>query len=173
MDTAQDPFSTGHPEERRWLDQHGFPNGAQWTRYQQASDAELDQAARAGDTVAATMRDARRLGVDPKAESRLLAAGAEGDLFALSLLSSWKAGTHAAGIPEAYAISRVAEMRGDLTTALHREMMLGARLSGEQRLLAEAEALHLNLHLNALYRQKHGVDPPPVEMRPYQVDDAR
>ncbi len=173
LDIAQDPFSTGHREERRWLDQHGFPNGAQWTRYQQASDAELDQAARAGDTVAATMRDARRLGADPKAESRLLAAGAEGDLFALSLLSSWKAGARAAGIPEAYAISRVAEMRGDLTTALHREMMLGARLSGEQRLLAEAEALHLNLHLNALYRQKHGVDPPPVEMRPYQVDEAR
>jgi len=173
LDIAQDPFSSGHPEERRWLDQHGFPNGAQWTRYQQASDAELDQAARAGDTVAATMRDARRLGVDPKAESRLLAAGAEGDLFALSLLSSWKAGADTAGIPEAYAISRVAEMRGDLTTALHREMMLGARLSGDQRLLAEAEALHLNLHLNALYRQKHGVDPPPVEMRPYQVDDAR
>lgn len=76
----------------------------------------------------------------------------------------------AAGIPEAYAIYRVAEMRGDLTTALHREMMLGARLSGEQRLPAEAEALHLNLHLNALYRQKHGVDPPPVEMRPYLAD---
>ena len=38
------------------------------------------------------------------------------------------------------------------------------------RLLAEAEALHLNLHLNALYRQKHGVDPPPVEMRPYRAD---
>lgn len=170
LDIAQDPFSSGHPEERRWLDQHGFPNGAQWTRYQLASDAELDQAARAGDTVAATMRDARRLGVDPKAESRLLAAGAEGDLFALSLLSSWKAGTRAAGIPEAYAISRVAEMRGDLTTALHREMMLGAQLNAEQRLLAEAEALHLNLHLNALYRQKHGVDPPPVEMRPYQAD---
>jgi len=64
-------------------------------------------------------------------------------------------------------------MRGDLTAALHREMMLGGRLTSEQRLLAEAEALHLNLHLNALYRQKHGVDPPPVEMRPYQVDDAR
>ena len=173
LDIAQDPFSTGHPEEGRWLDQHGFPNGAQWTRYQQASDAELDQAARAGDTVAATMRNVRRLGADPKAESRLLAAGAEGDLFALSLLSSWKAGTHVAGIPEAYAISRVPEMRGDLTTALHREMMLGAQLNAEQRLLAEAEALHLNLHLNALYRQKHGVDPPPVEMRPYQVDDAR
>lgn len=170
LDIDQDPFSSGHPEERRWLDQHGFPNGAQWTRYQQASDAELDQAARAGDTVAATMRDARRLGVDPKAESRLLVAGAEGDLFALSLLSSWKAGADTAGTPEAYAISRVAEMRGDLTTALHREMMLGARLSGEQRLLAEAEALHLNLHLNALYRQKHGVDPPPVEMRPYLAD---
>lgn len=170
LEIAQDPFSSGHPEERRWLDQHGFPNGAQWTRYQRASDAELDQAARAGDTVAATMRDARRLGADPTAESRLLAAGAEGDLFALSLLSSWKAGAHAAGIPEAYAISRVAEMRGDLTTALHREMMLGGRLTSEQRLLAEAEALHLNLHLNALYRQKHGVDPPPVEMRPYQVD---
>ena len=170
LEIAQDPFSSGHPEERRWLDQHGFPNGAQWTRYQQASDAELDQAARAGDTVAATMLDGRRLGADPTAESRLLAAGADGDLFALSLLSSWKAGAHAAGIPEAYAISRVAEMRGDLTAALHREMMLGARLSGDQRLLAEAEALHLNLHLNALYRQKHGVDPPPVEMRPYQVD---
>lgn len=173
LDIAQDPFSSGHPEERRWLDQHGFPNGAQWTRYQQASDAELDQAARAGDAVAATMLDARRLGADPTAESRLLAAGAEGDLFALSLLSSWKAGANAAGIPEAYAISRVAEMRGDLTAALHREMMLGARLSGDQRLLAEAEALHLNLHLNALYRQKHGVDPPPVEMRPYQVEGAR
>lgn len=170
LDTHQDPFGTGHPEEWRWLDQHGFPNGAQWTRYQQASDAELDQAARAGDTVAATMRDARRLGADPKAESRLLAAAAEGDLFALGLLSSWKAGARADGIPEAYAVSRVAEMRGDLTTALHREMMLGARLTSEQRLLAEAEALHLNLHLNALYRQKHGVDPPPVEMRPYRAD---
>lgn len=157
-------------EEARWLDRHGFPNALQWERYTLAADLQLEQAALAGDTVARSMLDARRLRTDPQAEARLLLAGAEGDLFALNQLAAFKA-HRSDGAGEAYAISRAAEMRGDLTLALTRPIMLGGRLPEAQRLLAEAEALALNRHLNQLYRQKHGMDPPPVEQRPYQMDE--
>ena len=164
-------FGGDSAEEARWLDQHGFPNALQWERYTLASDLQLEQAALAGDTVARSMLDARRLRTDPQAEARLLLAGAEGDLFALNQLAAFKAHSRG-GAGEAYAISRAAEMRGDLTLTLTRSIMLGGRLPEEQRLLAEAEALALNRHLNQLYRQKYGVDPPPVEQRPYQMDEG-
>lgn len=168
---AVEVFGGDSIEEARWLDRHGFPNALQWERYTRASDLQLEQAALAGDTVARSMLDARRLRTDPQAEARLLLAGAEGDLFALNQLAAFKAHRRD-GAGEAYAISRAAEMRGDLTLTLTRPIMLGGRLPEEQRLLAEAEALALNRHLNQLYRQKHGVDPPPVEQRPYQMDEG-
>ncbi|MEG2806225.1 hypothetical protein [Stenotrophomonas sp.] len=164
-----EPFGGDSPEEAEWLDRHGYPNARQWRRYVTATDLQLEQAAAAGDGVARTLLDARRLRTDPQAETRLLVAGADGNLFALNQLVAFKA-SRRDQMAEAYALSRVVEMRGDLMQSLSRPVMIFG-LSDSERLLAEAEALSLNHQLNELYRQKYGVAPPPVQQRPYQVDE--
>ncbi len=163
-------FGGDSEEEARWLDRHGFPNAVQWRQYPAASDALLEQAAAAGDGVARTLLDERRLRTDPDAQTRLLLAGAEGNLYALQVLSAYKARPKGE-VGEAYAISRVAEMRGDVMLSLSRPVVFAGRLSQVDQMTAEAEALVLNHHLNQIYRQKYGVDPPAIEPRPYQVDD--
>ncbi len=162
-----DPFAPHSRAEQQWLDRHGFPNARQWETYSAASTAMLEQAAASGDTVARSMLDGRLIGTDPQAQQRLLDAGAEGDLYALQLVASYQAGSSKGDPVLGYAISRVAEMRGDSTLGLTREVMFRQPLDVAQRMRAEAEALRLNTAMSALYRARHGVDAE-IDMRPIQ-----
>ncbi|WIX24905.1 hypothetical protein PUV44_20485 [Xanthomonas arboricola pv. corylina] len=59
----------------------------------------------------------------------------------------------------AYAVSRVAEMRGDARAGITREVMIAKPLTTEQKMLGESEALRLNQAINQIYISKHGVAP--------------
>ncbi|MCF7749133.1 hypothetical protein KQ945_00145 [Bacillus subtilis subsp. subtilis] len=160
-------FAPQSKAEQQWLDRHGFPNPRQWETYGAASNAMLEQAAASGDSVARSMLDGRLLATDPHAQQRLLEAGAEGDLYALQLVASYQAGSRQGDPVVGYAISRVAEMRGDSKLGLTRELMFRQPLDAAQRVRAEEEALRLNATMNAFYRTKHGVDAD-IDMRPIQ-----
>ncbi|PPT92389.1 hypothetical protein XthCFBP4691_04005 [Xanthomonas theicola] len=159
MSFENDPGYAESKAEQRWLDRHGFPNEKQLEAYMVAPEALLKQASAAGDKVAQTILDARLLPTDPLAQQRLVEAGAEGDLFALNMLASYQGGSPNGDPVAAYAVSRVAEMRGDARAAITRDLMISMPLTTDQRMLAEAEALRLNETINQMYRAKHGTAP--------------
>jgi len=166
MDFEDDPGFAESVAEQQWLDLHGYPNIRQWETYTAAPDERLREAAAAGDAVAGVMLDGRLLRTDPKAQERLVEAGVDGNLFALQLLAAYQAGSRNGDPVAAYAVSRVAEMRGDLRAAIGREVMMPTPLTPEQRLLGEAEALRLNETMNKLYFDKYGA---PAEFIPRPI----
>ncbi len=164
MAFEDDPWGATNHAEQRWLDAHGFPNAEQHAAYFGASDGILWQAAQSGDPVAQVLYDARRL-PQTQALDRLLLAGADGNLFALQSAASFYAGSTQGNVVTGYAIARVAEMRGDTSLAIGREMMFRTPLTVEQRMQGEVEALKLSRTLDALYEKKTGQAYRP-EMRP-------
>lgn len=160
-----DPFGATSIEEQRWLDTHGYPNEKQWNTYSIASEALLRQAAESGDSVASTMLDARLLPNDPTAKDRLLAAGAEGNLFALNSLAAFLTGSSKGDPLLGYAISRVSEIRGDVRIGMARDAMMPTNLSAEQKIAAEDEVIRINNSLNELYKEVHG-SYPTISQRP-------
>lgn len=92
MSLENDPGFAESKAEQKWLDRHGYPNEKQLEAYMLAPEALLKQAAEAGDIAAQAMLDARLLPTDPKAQQRLVDAGAEGNLFALNMLASYQGG---------------------------------------------------------------------------------
>ncbi|WP_141481001.1 hypothetical protein [Marilutibacter maris] len=165
MSLRDDPFLAESREEQKWLDRNGYPNRIQLERYNQASDYMLEQAANGGDTVADVVLQGRRLSgsqIDLAAE-RLMELARDGSGFALSTLSAFMAGS-SKGSPEiGYALSRVAEMRGDSRMALGRDAMFRRPLTPEQKLQGEAEALRLFNEMRSSSKVgKAFVDPRPV-----------
>nr|WP_100101036.1 hypothetical protein [Xanthomonas campestris] len=156
MSFDNDPGYAESKAEQKWLDRHGFPNEKQLDAYMGAPEALLKQASEAGDKVAQTILDARLLASDPMAHQRLVDAGAEGNLFALNMLASFQGGSASGDPVAAYAVSRVAEMRGDTRASVTREVMMSRSLSTEQRMLGESEALRLNAEIDRIYTSKHG-----------------
>ena len=159
MSFDNDPGYAESKAEQKWLDRHGFPNEKQLDAYMGAPEALLKQASEAGDKVAQTILDARLLASDPMAQQRLVDAGAEGNLFALNMLVSFQGGSASGDPVAAYAVSRVAEMRGDTRASVTREVMMSRSLSTEQRMLGESEALRLNAEIDRIYTSKHGRAP--------------
>ncbi len=159
MSFDNDPGYAESKAEQKWLDRHGFPNEKQLEAYMGAPEALLKQASEAGDKVAQTILDARLLPSDPLAQQRLVDAGAEGNLFALNMLASFQGGSTNGDPVAAYAVSRVAEMRGDSRAAITRDVMMMKPLSTEQRMLGESEALRLNAEIDRIYTSKHGRAP--------------
>ncbi|PWH23465.1 hypothetical protein CDO09_13350 [Xanthomonas perforans] len=159
MSFDNDPGYAESKAEQKWLDRHGFPNEKQLDAYMGAPEALLKQASEAGDKVAQTILDARLLASDPMAQQRLVDAGAEGNLFALNMLASFQGGSSSGDPVAAYAVSRVAEMRGDARASVTREVMMSKSLSTEQRMLGESEALRLNAEIDRIYTSKHGRAP--------------
>ncbi|UKE48838.1 hypothetical protein KHA79_00520 [Xanthomonas translucens pv. cerealis] len=159
MSFKDDPSFAESKAEQQWLDRHGYPNEKQWEAYMLAPDLLLKQAAEAGDMAAQAMLDARLLPVDKQAQQRLIEAGAEGNLFALTMLASYQGGSSGGDPVAAYALSRVTEMRGDTRAGITRDLMITKPLSNEQRMLGEAEALRLNEAIEKIYIAKHGVAP--------------
>ncbi|MFC6840981.1 hypothetical protein [Xanthomonas theicola] len=90
---------------------------------------------------------------------RLVKAGAEGNLFAPSLLASYQGGSSKGDPVAAYALSRVVEMRGDARAGIARELMIAKPLSVPQRMLGEEEALRLNQAIDQMYISRLGVAP--------------
>lgn len=166
LDFESDPFGPTSEAEQRWLDAHGFPNARQWETYTLASDYLLEQAANAGDRIARTMLDARRLTDDPEARTRLFSAGAEGNIFALSMLAAYMMGSKDGNLQVGYSLSRVAEMRGDSRIAMTREVGMPRKLDDLEKMQAEADAIRMNNQLDRMYREKHGAPPPPPVRRP-------
>lgn len=166
LDLESDPFGPTSEAEQAWLDAHGFPNARQWEIYTTASDHLLEQAANSGDDVARTMLDARHLSEDPEARTRLFAAGSEGNIFALSSLAAYMTGSRKGDLQVGYALSRVAEMRGDTRIAMARDIGMPRKLSDLEKMQAEAEAIRMNNQLDRIYREKHGSAPPPPVRRP-------
>ncbi len=166
LSLSQDPFGATSKAEQRWLDEHGFPNEQQWSAYSAASDGLLQQAAVAGDVVAGTMLDIRRLPSDPLAKNRLIEAGSEGNLFALNSLAAYLAGSKDGDLLAAYAVSRASEMKGDIRLGAARDFMMPRDLDPAEKLSAEADALRLYNQINLMYRERHGVDPPQSASRP-------
>lgn len=166
-----DPFGGRSREEQRWLDEHGYPNTAQWASYSSAPDALLEQAAHGGDKLARTMLDSRKL-PDRTALDRMMSSAVDGNYFALQLLATHFASTGRAGNINAYAVSRVLEMRADPSAALGREIMFSAPLTIEERMQGEAEALRLNATFNQLYQERTGVPFVP-DYRPFPVDNSQ
>jgi len=166
-----DPFDGRSREEQRWLDEHGYPNTAQWASYSSAPDALLEQAANNGDKLARTMLDSRRL-PDRAALDQMMSSAVDGNYFALQLLATHFASTGRAGNINAYAVSRVLEMRADPSAALGREIMFSAPLTIEERMQGEAEALRLNATFNQLYQGRTGNAFVP-DYRPFPVDNSQ
>lgn len=142
LSMEDDPYGPRSRAEQEWLDRNGFPNAQQILEYQRASDLQLEQAANAGDRVAETFLNARKLGAgDSSAEGALLHAGALGNTFALDMLSSVLSGPGPLqDVVDGYAFSRVAEMRGDFTRSLARmarpEIDAFSKYEGEIRAMA-------------------------------------
>ncbi len=155
MGFDDDPWGATNLQEQHWLDRHGYPNKEQHEAFTGASDGILWSAASAGDIVAQVMLDTRAL-PEREALDRLLIKGAEGNLYALQSAASFFAGSTQGDVVTGYAIARVAEMRGDTSLALAREMMFRAPLTVEQRMRGEAEALKLSRTLDAIHRERTG-----------------
>jgi len=168
MSLEDDPFAPQSVDEQNWLDRHGYPNARQWETYSQLSDGLLQVAADSGDLVAKTMLDARGL-PDRAAVDKLLLSAANGDDFALQLLSARLAAVPGEGnLIDAYAVARVSEMRGNTSAAITRESMFSSSLTPEQRMRGEANAVLLNSTLNSLYEKKFGTKYP-VDFRPVTI----
>lgn len=168
---TDDPFDGRTDAERRWLDKHGYPNTLQWNAYNLASDGLLEQTAQSGDRTAQTLLDARRL-PDKEALDRLMLSAVDGNMFALQMVASHYASTGKAGNSNAYAISRVLEMRGDPSAAVSRELMFNPPLELDERMHGEAEALQLNATLNDIYQQKYESHFQP-DLRPFPMEPGK
>lgn len=166
-----DPFDGRSREEQRWLDSHGYPNSVQWEAYSGASNGILEQAANGGDKLARTLLDSRML-PDRQALDRMMLSAVDGNYFSLQLIASNFASTGRKGNVNAYAVSRVLEMRADPSAALGREIMFSAPLTVEERMYGEAEALRLNATFNRLHLERTGL-PFVQEYRPFPVDDSQ
>lgn len=163
-----DPFTATSQAEQAWLDRNGYPNAEQWETYSQASDGLLLAAASAGDAVAKSMLDNRRLiAGDQSALEDILADGAEGSLFSLDMASSFLAGSTKGDPITGYALSRVVEMKGNVRVAMGRDAMFRNPLDPIQRMEAEAKALAIYKSLNAANKLKRRavavVDPRPID----------
>lgn len=171
LEFENDPSSPRSEQEQAWLDRHGYPNAEQWVEYNAASDDLLAQAASNGDAVAEIMLNARRLrSGDQDAETALLYSAALGNTFALEMLSSTIVGGGRSGDPiDAYAFSRVAEMRGDLTLGMGREMFFPVRLDSAQRAEAEARALNYFNMLIEIQREVQGENATITDPRPITI----
>ncbi len=158
-----DPFIAESKEEQRWLDRNGYPNSEQWTTYSSAPDHLLKQAADAGDRVAYVMLAGRSLAKGDKgAVDNLLQEARSGSNFAIMTLASYMGGSQEGDIELGYALSRVAEMRGDYRIAVAREGMFPRALTQEQRLKGEAKALSIFAKLRDESRVATFVDPRPI-----------
>lgn len=169
MPLEGDPFVATSVEEQRWLDRNGYPNSEQLEAYSAATDAVLAASAAEGDQIAQVVLDGRRLiGGDPTAVADLWSAAVDGSGYALSTLAAYMGGSQKYGDPKsAYAISRVAEMRGDFRQALGRDFLLRKPLTPMERLEAEAEAIQLFNELVEARKRRYGpnavlVDPRPI-----------
>jgi len=161
-----DPFMAESVAEQEWLDRNGYPNAAQWAAYSTAGDIQLEAAALAGDKSAAAMFAQRQLiNGDETALERMLTAGATGNTFALELLASTLVGVKKDRV-SGHALSRVAEMRGNIRTGFVREAMFSPPLSPLERVEAENEAAEMYKRMLRLQRTMLGANSPPVDMRP-------
>ncbi|MEN5206626.1 hypothetical protein ABE493_00680 [Stenotrophomonas terrae] len=168
LSLADDPFGPQSIEEQQWLDRRGYPNARQWEIYSQLPDGLLQVAADSGDSVAKTMLDARGL-PSRNATDKLLLSAANGDDFALSLLSARLASLPGEqNLIDAYAVARVSEIRGNTSAAIGREAMFAQSLTPDQRMKAEENAMMLVSKLNALYEKKYGVRYQ-VDARPFSI----
>lgn len=169
---ADDPFAPSSKEEQAWLDRNGYPNADQINAYSTASDATLEQAATAGDKVAANFLESRRLAAgDPNAEKHLMGMAVEGSTYALTSLAGYFGQVGARGNPsKAYAYSRLSEMRGDLKAGLTRDLVLTRPLDPIKRLEAEANALAMFEAMTQLRRKRFGPNVPAVDPRPLTRD---
>jgi hypothetical protein len=166
LDLETDPFMAESVAEQEWLDRNGYPNAAQWAAYSTASDLQLEAAALAGDKTAAAMFAQRQfINGDETALERMLTAGANGNTFAIELLASTLVGVKKDRV-SGYALSRVAEMRGNIRTGFVREAMFSPPLSPLERVEAENEAAEMYKRMLRLQRTLLGENSPPVDMRP-------
>lgn len=140
-----DPFGAQSRAEQQWLDRNGYPNMRQVEVYPAAPDALLLQAADAGDRVARVMLDERRLRRgDPQAEADLMAAAADGSIYALNVLAGYYGQKGPQANPaKAYSLTRVMEMLGDYKVPLTRQYVVGPPLDPVRQMQAEADALGL------------------------------
>lgn len=164
-----DVFIATSVEEQAWLDRNGYPNSKQLQAYANASDAMLAAAASDGDRVAKVILDGRRLiAGDLDASTSLWDAAVDGSGFALGTLAGYFGGSQKDGDPKsAYALSRVAEMRGDYRQALSRDLLVRKPLTPTERLEAESQAMKLFQELSSARRGRYGpnvslVDPRPI-----------
>lgn len=113
------------------------------------------------------MLDHRKLiSSDESAEGDLLTSAAKGSLFALELLAGSMAGSGQRADPAtAYALMRIMEMKGNLRTAIGREMLISGSLNQMQRAQAEVEALKILRRMDELEMDLHG-SKRPVDIRP-------
>lgn len=164
-----DPFVAESVAEQEWLDRNGYPNAKQWEAYSLASDLQLLQAAQAGDSVAEVMLNSRRLTAgDPSAKEELLLASVEGSAFALQMYAAYMAGSGSNGnLQTAYALSRVAEMRGDYRAALGRDAMFSQKMTQMQRMQGDAEAMNTFAGMKKLREELYGSEASWVDPRPY------
>lgn len=170
MPLESDPFTAESVEEQQWLDRNGYPNAEQWVAYSSASDGMLSQAAADGDSIAAVFLDSRALANgDRDALNRLLRAGQTGSSFALSMLQAYLAGSSKGDPALAYSISRVIELKGDVRAGLARDFSpTASRLTPEQKIKAEADALSLFARMKKTAKKQPFVDP-----RPYLTNSER
>jgi hypothetical protein len=165
-----DPFGATSASEQAWLDRNGYPNQKQWEAYSQASDAQLQQAADIGDSVANVMLNYRRLAAgDMTAQEDLLASAVEGSGFALDMYASFMAGSKSHGSTEtAYILTKVAEMRGNYVHGLTRDSMLSVVPSQAQELQWNARSIQLFGELQKLHQEVNGggawVDSRPMKL---------
>jgi hypothetical protein len=165
-----DPWGPTSKEEQAWLDRNGFPTGQQMDAYFKASDQVLEQAIQAGDRTAGVFLDARKLALgDEAARNRLVAAAADGSLYALSSLTAYYGSKPSqSGTAYAYSISRVSEMLGDFRAGSARELFAGRPLNPVERQRAEENARTIYNLILAARQERSGagariVDPRPVK----------
>lgn len=163
----EDPFVATSKAEQSWLDRNGYPNAKQWAVYTQATDLQLREAAEQGDRGAKTMFAHRRLlAGDDAAVTDLLTEGAKGSGFALDMLASYLASSRGGNRQTAYAISRVAEMRGNFRVAAARDLMFDTPLTNAERMQGDQEAMEIYNSLLQLQRKIRGPHSSPVDPRP-------
>lgn len=158
-----DPFVAESTQEQQWLDRNGYPNAQQLMAYETAPDGLLEQAAAAGDDLAAVLLDSRRLiSGDQAAADRLFHAAAEGSMFALSRLQAYMAGSPKGDPAYAYALYRLMQLKGD-TRAIG-EGNFRTPLDEWQRLQGDALAHQLLARLERDFPGVRHVDPRPASL---------
>lgn len=169
LDLEGDPFAPISQADQDWLDRNGYPNAMQWQEYQTANAAVLEQAAAAGDKVAETYLDVLKVrNGDREAEASLFYSGALGNTFAIEMLAAEFAGSGNNADPsEAYALSRVLEMRGLLGHG-NRHSFYATQQDPLQQIEAEARAVqYYNLLVN-IQREVQGPNAVVFDLRPSQ-----